>query len=57
MIGTPEYFVERLARLEEMGVDEVLMRIDGVAHEDIIRSFELIGREVIPAVDRSRVPG
>jgi alkanesulfonate monooxygenase SsuD/methylene tetrahydromethanopterin reductase-like flavin-dependent oxidoreductase (luciferase family) len=50
MIGTPEDFRERLRRLEEMGVDEVLMRVDGVAHEDITRSLELIGQEVIPAV-------
>jgi hypothetical protein len=33
-----------------MGVDEVLLRIDGVGHEDILRSIELIGSEVIPAV-------
>ncbi|MBN34861.1 MAG: LLM class flavin-dependent oxidoreductase [Rhodospirillaceae bacterium] len=50
MIGTPEDFVERIQRLEEMGIDEILMRIDGVAHADIMRSFELIGREVIPKV-------
>jgi len=54
MIGTPDDFIERLRLLEEMGVDEVLMRVDGVAHEDIMRSFELIGHEVIPAVDHSR---
>jgi alkanesulfonate monooxygenase SsuD/methylene tetrahydromethanopterin reductase-like flavin-dependent oxidoreductase (luciferase family) len=51
MIGTPGDFVERLRRLESMGVDEVVMRVDGVAHDDILRSLELIGHEVIPAVD------
>jgi alkanesulfonate monooxygenase SsuD/methylene tetrahydromethanopterin reductase-like flavin-dependent oxidoreductase (luciferase family) len=51
MIGTPDDFVERLRRLESMGVDEVVMRVDGVAHDDILRSLELIGHEVIPAVD------
>jgi alkanesulfonate monooxygenase SsuD/methylene tetrahydromethanopterin reductase-like flavin-dependent oxidoreductase (luciferase family) len=51
MIGTPEDFVERIRRLEAMGVDEVLLRIDGVGHENITRSLELIGHEVIPAVD------
>ena len=50
MIGTPADFVERIERLEAMGVDEILMRIDGVAHEDIMRSFRLIGQEVIPKV-------
>ena len=53
MIGTPDDFVQRLRRLEEMGVDEVLMRVDGVAHTDICRSLELIGHEVIPLVDPS----
>lgn len=55
MVGTPDDFVARLRRLEEMGVDEVLMRVDGVAHDDIMRSLELIGAEVIPAVDPSAV--
>jgi alkanesulfonate monooxygenase SsuD/methylene tetrahydromethanopterin reductase-like flavin-dependent oxidoreductase (luciferase family) len=50
MIGTPADFIERIERLEAMGVDEILMRIDGVAHADIMKSFELIGREVIPKV-------
>lgn len=50
MIGTPEEFIERLKRLEGMGIDEVLLRIDGVGHENIKKSLELIGREVIPHV-------
>jgi alkanesulfonate monooxygenase SsuD/methylene tetrahydromethanopterin reductase-like flavin-dependent oxidoreductase (luciferase family) len=55
MVGTPDYFIERLRRLEEMGVDEVVMRIDGVPHENIMRSLELVGAEVIPAVDQTVV--
>ena len=50
MIGTPDDFIERLRLLQDMGVDEVLLRIDGIGHEDILRSIELIGSEVIPAV-------
>ena len=50
MIGTPDDFVERLKELEERGIDEVLLRVDGVPHEDIKRSFELMGKEVIPRV-------
>ncbi len=57
MIGTPDDFVERLCRLEEMGVDEVLMRVDGVAHEDIMRAFELIGHDVIPHFHPAPVAG
>jgi len=48
MIGNPQDFIERLERLERMGVDEVLLRIDGVGHENIMQSLELIGREVLP---------
>lgn len=48
MIGTPEDFIERLTLLESMGIDEVLMRIDGVGHENVMKSLELIGNEVIP---------
>jgi alkanesulfonate monooxygenase SsuD/methylene tetrahydromethanopterin reductase-like flavin-dependent oxidoreductase (luciferase family) len=51
MIGTPDDFVERLRLLESMGVDEVVMRVDGMPHDDICRALELIGRDVIPAVD------
>lgn len=53
MIGTPDDFVERIRRVEAMGVDEVLLRIDGVGHQNICRSLELIGHEVIPVVDPS----
>jgi alkanesulfonate monooxygenase SsuD/methylene tetrahydromethanopterin reductase-like flavin-dependent oxidoreductase (luciferase family) len=52
IIGTPEDFVARFQELEERGVDEVLLRIDGVGHENHMRSLELIGREVIPVVDK-----
>ena len=51
MIGTPEDFVQRLRELEERGVHEVLLRVDGFGHEHNLRALELIGREVIPAVD------
>ena len=53
MVGTPADFIERLKKLEAMGVDEVLLRVDGVPHEDIMKSLRLIGAEVIPAVDPS----
>ena len=52
MIGTPDDLIQRCRELEERGVDEVLLRIDGVPHDDIERSIELIGKEVIPAVSR-----
>jgi alkanesulfonate monooxygenase SsuD/methylene tetrahydromethanopterin reductase-like flavin-dependent oxidoreductase (luciferase family) len=53
IIGTPDDFVVRLRELEQRGVDEVLMRVDGFGHEHHMRSLELIGREVIPAVGKT----
>ncbi len=53
MIGTPQDFIDRIKRLEAMGVDEVLLRIDGLGHDNIKRSLELIGHEVIPFVNPS----
>ena len=50
MIGTPDDFIRRLRLLEEKGVDEVLLRIDGFGHDKIMKSLELIGRKVIPAM-------
>lgn len=55
MIGTPDDFIQRLEKLKEMGVDEVLLRVDGVPHADIMRSYELIGREVIPHFSKTKV--
>ena len=52
MVGNPQDFVERLSDLAVRGVDEVLLRIDGMAHEDIMNSIRLIGEEVIPVVSK-----
>ncbi len=51
LVGSPADFIERLRKLEAMGIDEVLLRIDGVPHEEIMKSIQLIGTEVIPVVD------
>jgi alkanesulfonate monooxygenase SsuD/methylene tetrahydromethanopterin reductase-like flavin-dependent oxidoreductase (luciferase family) len=49
-VGTPEFFVERAEQLSKMGVDQWLLRLDGMGHEQNMRAIELIGREVLPAV-------
>lgn len=48
MVGTPDNFVARLKDLKARGVDEVLLRIDGMPHDQIMESIRLIGEEVIP---------
>jgi alkanesulfonate monooxygenase SsuD/methylene tetrahydromethanopterin reductase-like flavin-dependent oxidoreductase (luciferase family) len=49
-IGDPDFFVERIERLEEMGVDELILEIDGLGHERHMSAIELIGREVVPRI-------
>jgi alkanesulfonate monooxygenase SsuD/methylene tetrahydromethanopterin reductase-like flavin-dependent oxidoreductase (luciferase family) len=49
-IGDPELFVERCERLEEMGVDEFILEIDGIGHDKQMSAIRLIGEEVIPKV-------
>jgi alkanesulfonate monooxygenase SsuD/methylene tetrahydromethanopterin reductase-like flavin-dependent oxidoreductase (luciferase family) len=54
-IGDPDFFVERIERLEGMGVDEFILEIDGLGHERHMSAIELIGREVIPRTNGSAV--
>ncbi|WP_397542378.1 LLM class flavin-dependent oxidoreductase [Roseovarius salis] len=56
MVGTPDDFIERLKDLEARGMDEVLLRVDGMPHEQIMESIRLIGEEVIPEVADKTVP-
>ena len=51
-VGTPEFFVERAQQLHAMGVDQWLLRLDGMGHAEHMRAIELIGREVIPEVHK-----
>ena len=49
-IGDPDLFIERSQRLEDMGVDEFILEIDGLGHDKQMSAIELIGKEVIPKV-------
>lgn len=49
LVGTPDYFVSQIRRLQELGYDEVILRIDGaMKHEELMRAIKLIGQYVIP---------
>ena len=52
MVGTPDDFIERIEKLEKMGIDEVFLNFDGVGHDRIMQEIELIGRYVIPEFKR-----
>jgi hypothetical protein len=52
LVGTPDDFINRLTKLEACGIDEVLLRIDGMPHNEIMQSIRLIGEEVIPKFNK-----
>jgi len=58
-VGTPQDVVEKILFQHEIfGHDRFLLQftIGGIPHEGILRSIELLGREVVPAV-RERLSG
>ncbi|MGW0038425.1 LLM class flavin-dependent oxidoreductase [Gordonia sp. NPDC003376] len=48
MVGDPDFFIERCERLESMGIDEVVLKIDGYGHSKTLKTIEVIGKYVIP---------
>ncbi|HWM11102.1 MAG TPA: LLM class flavin-dependent oxidoreductase [Solirubrobacteraceae bacterium] len=48
IVGDPDACVSQLRVLEEMGIDTVLLRIDSLPHDQLMRSIELFGKYVIP---------
>lgn len=48
VIGTPDTIIERLKTLETMGIDEIILKIDGYGHAATMRSIEMFGKYVIP---------
>ena len=51
-IGTPEFFIERAKAINDLGVDEWLLRLDGMGHENNLKAIELFGKEVLPEVHK-----
>lgn len=52
MLGDPDAWIARLTQMESMGVQEVVMILDGMPHRDIMSTIELLGRRVIPHFKR-----
>jgi alkanesulfonate monooxygenase SsuD/methylene tetrahydromethanopterin reductase-like flavin-dependent oxidoreductase (luciferase family) len=52
LLGTPDQLIEKIRRLEKMGYEEVVLRIDAVGHENVMESLRLMGRYVIPEFKR-----
>ncbi|MGD9764580.1 MAG: LLM class flavin-dependent oxidoreductase [Candidatus Binatia bacterium] len=52
ILGTPDQLIEKIKKLELLGYDEVVIRIDGMGHQKLMKSLELIGKYVIPEFNR-----
>ncbi len=49
IVGTPDEVIERLKKLEQMGIGEIILKIDGgYGHQAVMRSLEMFGKYVIP---------
>jgi alkanesulfonate monooxygenase SsuD/methylene tetrahydromethanopterin reductase-like flavin-dependent oxidoreductase (luciferase family) len=57
--GSPEYVIERFKKLANTGIDHVLCAVQagGVPHADAVRTIELLGERVIPALRDATAPG
>jgi len=43
MVGDPGFFIERIEKLQGMGMNEIVLKLDGYGHCKTMRSIELIG--------------
>jgi alkanesulfonate monooxygenase SsuD/methylene tetrahydromethanopterin reductase-like flavin-dependent oxidoreductase (luciferase family) len=57
--GSPDYAIEKLRELTGYGIDHVLcaLQAGGVPHADVVRSIELFGERVIPALRGTTADG
>ena len=56
--GSPEYAIERFHKLANTGLDHILcaLQAGGVPHREVMRSIELFGEKVIPALRGTTAP-
>lgn len=48
LVGDPDYCVAQIKKHEGLGLDEIVLRIDGDTHHEIMRNIDWFGRYVIP---------
>lgn len=55
LIGSPEDVIAMLKRYQDAGCDHImmLMNFGGLPHEKVLKSMELIAKEVMPAFEKS----
>lgn len=48
VFGSPESCIKAIERYQELGCTQMVMRIDSVSHEKVLKAIEMFGRYVIP---------
>ncbi len=54
LVGDPAHCVEQVQRYADMGVDALVLRVDSLPHDQLMRSIELFGKYVIPQFKHPR---
>ncbi|WP_197376224.1 LLM class flavin-dependent oxidoreductase [Mycolicibacterium baixiangningiae] len=54
IVGDPDDCVAQVQRFADLGVDSLVMRIDGLPHKELMKSIELFGKYVIPKFKNPR---
>lgn len=48
MVGTPDDIIKQCRKVYEMGIDDVIWRVDGMGHDVNKAALEMLGKHVIP---------
>lgn len=48
MVGTPDDIIKQCRKLHDMGIDDVIWRVDGMGHETNRAALEMLGKHVLP---------
>jgi alkanesulfonate monooxygenase SsuD/methylene tetrahydromethanopterin reductase-like flavin-dependent oxidoreductase (luciferase family) len=48
LVGDPDHCIEHVRRYVDMGADALVLRVDSLPHDQLMRSIELFGKYVIP---------
>ncbi|EQB94160.1 hypothetical protein GA8_18690 [Geobacillus sp. A8] len=57
LIGSPDDVIKRLKKYQELGCDHImmLMNFGGLPHKEVMKSIELVAKEVMPAFKKNEV--
>ena len=56
LIGSPDDCIGQIKRFEAMGIEELTLGVDGLSHEFIMRTLEILGKYVLPEFKKAEAP-